>query len=70
MGGSDTGSDKKPVISFFSVIVQKWPGNRSAYFLVMFRSDIGSDKKITGYRFFGFCGKSSKIDCAIDPDNF
>jgi hypothetical protein len=36
----------------------------------MFRSDIGSDKKITGYRFFGFCGKSPRIDRDIDPDNF
>ena len=41
MGGSDTGSDKKNV---FSVILQNRPGNRSAYFLVMLRSDIGSQK--------------------------
>ena len=33
-------------------------------------SDTGSDKKIAGYRFFGFCGKLPKIDCGIDPDKF
>jgi hypothetical protein len=47
MGSSDTGSDKKPVISFFSVIVQNDLGidRHSAYILLMFQSDIGSDKK-------------------------
>ena len=67
MGGSDTGSDKKTF--FFSVILQNRPGNRSAYVLVMLRSDIGSPKNYR-LRFFGFCGKSSNIDRGIDPDNF
>ena len=54
MGGSDKLNNRLPVFGFFSVFVQNRLGNRSAYFLVMFRSGIGSDKKITGYRFFGF----------------
>ena len=63
MDGSDTGSDKKPVIS---VIVQNWPGDRSAYFLVI-RSDIGSDKKLPVIDFSLFVG-NRPISTKTCPD--
>ena len=55
------GSDKKIGYRFFGFlfkIVQNRPGNRSRQFLVMFRSDTGSDTD-TGFRYiFDFSRKS------------
>ena len=58
MGGSDK-KNRLPVFGFLFKIVQNRPGNRSRQFLVMFRSDTGSDTD-TGFRYFsGFSRKSS-----------
>ena len=43
MGDSDKKNNRLPIFRFLFKIVRNRPGNRSRQFLVMFRSDTGSD---------------------------
>jgi len=56
MGRSDKLNNRLPVFGFLSVFVQNRLENRSAYFLVMLRSDTGTDKnnRLPVFRFLTY----------------